>query len=45
VIDQLGEMILYPKKPAVSATTSKIEKVQAADFEVYIAKLKNVWNS
>jgi len=42
VIDQLGEMILYPKKAPVSTTTSKIEKIQAVDFDVYLAKLKTV---
>jgi len=41
VIDQLGEMIMYNKKPQLTASTHN-EKIQSVDFEIYIAKLKNV---
>jgi len=48
VIDQLGEMIMYNKKPTLAAGPQN-EKIQTIDFDIYIAKLKQVrilvWNN
>lgn len=39
VIDQLGEMIQYSRKPTLN---TPLQRIQAGDFDVYVAKLKTV---
>lgn len=39
VIDQVGEMIQYSRKPTLNAP---LQRIQAGDFDVYVAKLKTV---